>query len=301
MGAPAAIVLGAAAGGGFPQWNCVCAVCRLAWAGDPRVKPRTQASIAISAGNQHWVLLNASPDLRAQIQATRALQPRSGMRDSPIAAVVLTGAEVDQTAGLLTLRERQSFTLIASAETHAALTANPIFGVLEAGVVKRETVALNQSFALPGGLQAELFTVPGKAPLYLEGDNPDLKAETGVNVGVELTSGTRRLLYIPGAAGISEPMRERLRRADVLLFDGTLFTNDEMIAAGVGAKTGRRMGHLPLDGPDGTLAALGAFTGRRILTHINNTNPILVAGSAERRKAEAAGFEVAEDGMEIML
>jgi pyrroloquinoline quinone biosynthesis protein B len=301
MGSLAAIVLGAAAGGGFPQWNCQCRVCRLAWAGDPRVKPRTQSSLAVSSDREHWVLLNASPDLRAQIQATRALQPRDGLRDSPIAAVLLTGAEVDQTAGLLTLRERQGFVLFGTAETQAALAANPIFGVLDAAVVTRKTVALNESFALPGGLQAELFTVPGKAPLYLEGDTPDLKAETGVNVGIEVASGRRRLLYIPGAAGVSEAMRERLVRADAVFFDGTLFTDDEMIKAGVGAKTGRRMGHMPLAGDGGTLAALADCKARRILTHINNTNPILIADSAERRQAEAAGFEIAEDGMEIVL
>src|SRR5580698_5646558 len=130
MGRLAAIVLGAAAGGGFPQWNCRCAVCRLAWAGDKRVKPRTQASLAVSADGEHWVLLNASPDLRAQLKATPALQPRAGVRDSAIAAVVLTGAEVDQVAGLLTLRERQAFAVFATADTMAALSANPIFGVL---------------------------------------------------------------------------------------------------------------------------------------------------------------------------
>ena len=149
----AAIVLGAAAGGGFPQWNCRCAVCRLAWAGDGRVKPRTQASLAVSADREHWILLNASPDLRAQIQATPALQPRAAPRGSPIAAVVLTGAEVDQIAGLLTLREGQSFTLYATAETLAALDANPVFGVLAAGAVARKIVAPGEPFALPGGLE----------------------------------------------------------------------------------------------------------------------------------------------------
>jgi pyrroloquinoline quinone biosynthesis protein B len=311
MGRLTAIVLGAAAGGGFPQWNCRCAVCRLAWTGDARVKPRTQASLAVSADSEHWILLDASPDLRAQVQATRAVQPRTGLRGSPIAAVVLTGAEVDRTAGLLTLRESQDFTLLASAETLAALNANPIFGVLAAGVVTRKAVALGKPFALPGGLDAELFIVPGKVPLYLEGrhlegqhledNHPALSAETSINVGVELVSGTRRLAYIPSAAGVTAGMLDRLARADVILFDGTLFVDDEMIATGAGTKTGRRMGHMPLDGEDGTIAALGHLTARRILTHINNTNPILIEGSAQRRKVEAAGFEVAEDGMEIVL
>jgi pyrroloquinoline quinone biosynthesis protein B len=296
-----AIVLGAAAGGGYPQWNCRCALCRLAWAQDKRVKARTQASVAVSADGKHWILLNASPDLRAQLLARPILQPRAGPRGSPIAAVVLTGAEVDQIAGLLTLRERQSFTVFATAETMAALNANPIFGVMAADMVTRSIIARDEPFSLPGGITAELFAVPGKVALYLEGEDPALAAETGANVGVELVCGTRRLAYVPGAAGVTATLRARLTRADVVFFDGTLFVDDEMILTGTGSKTGRRMGHLPLDGEGGTLAALAGLPGRRILTHINNTNPILIEGSAERRKVEAAGFEVAEDGMEIVL
>jgi pyrroloquinoline quinone biosynthesis protein B len=296
-----AIVLGAAAGGGFPQWNCRCPGCRLVWAGDPRVKARTQASLAVSADSRRWVLLNASPDLRAQVQATPALQPRCGLRDSPIAAVILTGAEVDQTAGLLTLRERQGFTMLGTGETLAAVAANPIFNVLADGVVRRETVALEQAFALPGGLTAELFTVPGKVALYLEGDTPVLDAETEANVGVEITCGEQRLVYVPGAAGVTDAVSRRLARADAILFDGTLFADDEMMRNGTGAKTSRRMGHMPLDGAGGTLTVLKHLNGRRILTHINNTNPILIEDSPERRLVEAAGFEVAEDGMEIVL
>src|SRR3984885_14994745 len=142
MGHLTAIVLGSAAGGGFPQWNCRCPVCQLAWAGDARVKARTQASLAVSTDGEAWTILNAAPDLRAQVQATPALQPRSGARHSPIAAVVLTGAEVDQVAGLLTLRERQDLTVLATADTLSAVAANPIFGVLAADVVRRQTVAL---------------------------------------------------------------------------------------------------------------------------------------------------------------
>jgi len=301
MGRLTAIVLGAAAGGGFPQWNCRCAVCRLAWARDARAKPLTQASLAVSAYGEHWILLNASPDLRGQLLATPALQPRTGARDSPVAAVLLTGAEVDQIAGLLTLRERQAFAVFATAETLAAVAANPIFGVLAPDLVARKVVSRDQPFPLPGGMTAELFAVPGKIALYLEGENPALAAETGANVGVELVSGSRRLVYIPGAASVPATLHARLARADVIFFDGTLFVDDEMIATGTGDKTGRRMGHMPIDGEHGTLAALADLPGRRILTHINNTNPILVEGSPERRKVEAAGFEVAEDGMEIVL
>jgi pyrroloquinoline quinone biosynthesis protein B len=297
----AAIVLGAAAGGGFPQWNCRCRVCALAWARDARVKPRSQASLAVSADGKHWALLNASPDLRAQIQATPALQPQAMPRGSPIEAVVLTGAEIDQTAGLLSLRERQNFALFATADTLAALEANPMFGVLAADVVSRKAVAEGERFALPGGLEAEVFMVPGKVALYLEGSDPVLAGESGANVGVEIVSAGKRLVYVPGAADMTANMLARLARADVVLFDGTLFADDEMIASGTGTKTGRRMGHMPLDGADGTIAALRSLKGRRILTHINNTNPILIEGSDERRKVEAAGFEVAEDGMEIVL
>ncbi len=296
-----AIVLGAAAGGGFPQWNCRCPICRLAWEGDPRVKPRTQASLAVSADGRDWVLLNASPDLRAQIQVTPALRPRGMPRGSPISGVVLTGAEVDQVAGLLTLRERGGFTVYATAETLTAIEDNAIFDVLAADLVQRRPVALAQAFGLSNGLQAELFTVPGKAPLYLETDDPELAAETGANAGVEIMSGGARLIYVPGAAAITQPLLERLRRANVVLFDATLFDDHEMIVNGTGTKTGRRMGHMPLDGADGSLQQLSGLSGRRILTHINNTNPILVDGSPQRLKVEAAGFEVAQDGMEISL
>ena len=301
MGRLTAIVLGAAAGGGFPQWNCFCPACRLAWAGDPRVKPRTQASLAVSADGRQWVLLNASPDLRSQLQATLALRPRQAPRDTPIASVVLTGAEIDQAAGLLSLRERQPFALYATTETLTALAANPMFKALARDVVSRTVVAPSNIFTLPGGLIAELFTVPGKMPLYLEGDRPDVAREDGVNVGIELTSEDRRLLYVPGAAAITRPLEARLKRADVVFFDGTLFEDNEMIANGTGTKTGRRMGHMPIDGEGGSLAALAGTKARRIYIHINNTNPILVDGSPERRKVEAAGWEVGEDGMRIEL
>lgn len=304
MGRLSVFVLGSGAGGGVPQWNCACAVCELAWSGSPRVKPRTQASIAVSAGAAAGaspvILINASPDLRQQILATPALQPR-GLRASPIEAVVLTGGEVDQTAGLLTLREREPFALYATQGTLSTLAANPIFGVLAADVVKRHSIGAGEPFALPGGIEAELFLVPGKAPLYLEGASPALAAETEANVGIELSAAGARLVFIPGAAKLTPAIAARLAGADAVMFDGTLFTDDEMIAAGAGAKTGRRMGHMPVSGPDGTLAALKGMARRRILIHINNTNPILIEDSAERRAVEAAGFEVAEDGMRIEL
>jgi pyrroloquinoline quinone biosynthesis protein B len=296
-----AIVLGAAAGGGFPQWNCNCDVCRLAWAGDSRVRPSTQASVAVSADRERWTLLNASPDLRWQLMATPALYPQGARRGSPLEAVVLTGAEVDQTAGLLSLRERSPFNLIATSATLASVADNPMFGVLADDVVWRRAAVPGERFTLGGGLSAELFMVPGKPPLYLEGDNPDTASETAENVGVEISDGRARLTFVPGAAKVTAALRERFGRADVILFDGTLYTDDEMVRSGTGTKLGRRMGHMPIEGPDGSLAALDGLSARRIFVHINNTNPILVDGSPERARVEAAGWEVAFDGMEIVL
>ena len=305
MGRLTAIVLGAAAGGGFPQWNCRCEVCRLAWDGDPRVSARTQASLAVSADGERWTLLNAAPDLRAQLAATPPLHPRGALRTSPIAAVVLTGAEVDQTAGLLNLRERQPFMLAATAETLAALGANAMFDVLAPDVVTRRAVGIGEAFVLPGGLAAELFVVPGKVPLYLERGTPETATETGANVGVEITAEGARLCFVPGAAAVTPALAQRLARADAVLFDGTLFSDDEMIASGTGSKTGRRMGHMPIGGADGSLAALASLRNalgkRRIYIHINNTNPVLIDGSPEKARVEAAGWEIAADGLEIRL
>jgi pyrroloquinoline quinone biosynthesis protein B len=276
-------------------------VCRLAWDGDPRVSARTQASLAVSADGERWTLLNAAPDLRAQLAKTPALHPRGELRASPITSVVLTGAEVDQTAGLLNLRERQPFMLAATAETLGTLGANPMFDVLAKDVVTRRAISHNAPFVLPGGLTAELFTVPGKVPLYLERGVPDTAAETGSNVGIEISTDGARLCFIPGAAALTPALRARLEHADVVLFDGTLFHDDEMITSGIGAKTGRRMGHMPVNGADGSLNALNGLGKRRIYIHINNTNPILIDGSPERQRVEAAGWEVAADGMEVVL
>jgi pyrroloquinoline quinone biosynthesis protein B len=215
--------------------------------------------------------------------------------------VVLTGAEIDQTAGLLSLRERSPFTLMATAATLAAVAGNPMFGALAADVVRRRAIAPGERFEIGAGLTAELFMVPGKVPLYLEGENPATAEETAANVGVEVSDGKSRLAYVPGAAAMTPALRERLSRANAILFDGTLFADDEMIRAGLGEKTGRRMGHMPVDGPDGSIAALQDLPARRIFVHINNTNPILVDGSPQRRRVEAAGWEVAQDGMEIVL
>jgi pyrroloquinoline quinone biosynthesis protein B len=265
------------------------------------VRARTQASIAITADGEHWTILNAAPDLKSQLDRTPALHPQGGLRSSPVKAVVLTGGEVDQIAGLLTLRERQPFALYATTETLDLIDANPIFGVLSPGLVSRVAVLPGEPFGLPGGIEAEMFAVPGKAPLYVEGDAPEIGGETGMSVGIEVRAGQGRLAFVPGAAASPAALHAGLSRADAVVFDGTLFTDDEMIRKDAGTKTGRRMGHVPIDGADGSLARLAGLSGRRIYIHINNTNPVLVDGSPERRQVEAAGWEVAEDGMEIAL
>jgi pyrroloquinoline quinone biosynthesis protein B len=299
MGRLTAIVLGSAAGGAFPQWNCRCPVCALAWAGDSRVQPRTQTGIAVSAGDGSWTLINASPDLPSQIRATPALHPRGELRGSPVDAVVLTGAEIDQIAGLLSLRESSPFTLYATPASHAAVAANAMFGAM--GAMSRRAISPGERFMLAGDIEATLFMVPGKLPLYLEGEAPELDIESAANVGIELHREGARMVFVPGTAAVTPAMRERFARADVVLFDGTLFTDDEMIRTQTGQKTGRRMGHLQIDGDGGSLRALAGLSARRIFVHINNTNPILIEGSVERRTVEDAGWQVAEDGMEIVL
>jgi pyrroloquinoline quinone biosynthesis protein B len=304
-----ACVLGAAAGGGFPQWNSNAVACRRARAGDSHAKPCSQASVAVSADGDHWFLLNASPDLRQQIGATAYLHPRQGLRSSPIAGVVLTGGDVDAIAGLLTLRERHAFTLYGTARIHQVLDANPIFEVLARDIVSRQCMEAGTSIPLtlpdgsPSGLSVELLPVPGKVPLYLEGSTgTPVIAEGEDTVGAVISDGHRRLVFIPGCAGMTDTLAQRLQGADVVLFDGTLWTDDEMLRTGVGSKTGLRMGHMSVSGPSGTIAAFRQIdVGRKILLHINNSNPILLDDSPERAEAVAAGWEVAYDGMEIRL
>lgn len=294
------LVLGAAAGGGLPQWNCGCHNCELARDPNSGLTPQTQSSLAVTMDGECWAVLNASPDIRQQIERNPALRPK-GARHTPIASVLVTNGDVDHIAGLLTLREKQGFDLFTTAAVGAILDDNPVFGVLDASLVRRHVIRVGEPFALLPGLQARLFAVPGKIPLFLETAEPVLGAETDGTVGVELEAGGRRVYYIPGCAAIPETLSSRLRGADLLFFDGTVFTDDEMLVAGVGTKTGRRMGHMPIDGAEGSLAALGGLgIGRVVYIHINNTNPIWRPGAA-REKVAAQGFEIGFDGMEVAL
>jgi len=257
--------------------------------------------MALSADDQSWLLVGGSPDLRQQILQTERLAPRDGGgRDSPITGIVLIGGDVDAIAGLLVLRERQPLTVFAPSKVLEMLSASRIFDVLDPELVRRVEVAPLVPFDCGGGLTMTILPMPGKAPLYLE-DRSAATVPTEPTYAALAQAYDRSIIIAPACAEITDAVIEQVRNADVLFFDGTLFRDDEMITAGLGPKTGRRMGHVPIDGPGGTLARLGELPCRRIFLHINNSNPILLADSPERRAVEKAGFEVAYDGMEIRL
>ncbi|OOY11566.1 MAG: pyrroloquinoline quinone biosynthesis protein PqqB [Rhodobacteraceae bacterium] len=292
-------ILGAAAGGGLPQWNCGCTNCNLARAGE--IPAQTQSSVAVSGNGRDWAILNASPDIREQMARTPELHP-TGLRDLPLRSVLVTNGDIDHVAGLLVLRESQNFTLFATLEIHAVLGANPIFDALRPDCVTRAPVALDTPFELAPDLSAQLFAVPGKVPLYLEGAEVVTDLEGEQTVGVELRAGKTRAFYIPGCAKLTPALAARLKGADLVMFDGTLWSDDEMIAAGLSAKTGRRMGHISISGPEGSLAAFeGLGIAKRIFVHMNNSNPVLRPDSQERARVEAAGWMIGQDGMEVRL
>ena len=307
-------IVGSAAGGGFPQWNCNYWLSRSARAGMNGVRSRTQSSLAASSNGEAWVLFNASPDIRQQIAETPELQPRAeaSLRSTPIRAVVLTNADVDHIAGLLSMRERQPFAVYATERVLAALAANPIFNVLDPAIVpKRELpegeFEICDADGKGSGVVIEAFPVPGKVALFLEDatrPDADYGSEKGDTIAIRLVvrPGSGSVFYIPGCARIDGDLKRRLREAACLIFDGTVYTDDEMITAGVGQKTGARMGHLAMYGNEGSITALAEVPiGRRIFVHINNTNPVLDETSPEYATVRAAGWEVAHDGMEIRL
>ncbi|MGF7177984.1 pyrroloquinoline quinone biosynthesis protein PqqB [Azospirillum doebereinerae] len=307
------LVLGSAAGGGFPQWNCACEGCRRARSGDPAAKPRTQSSLAVSADGNDWILLNASPDLGAQLLASPALHPKGATRGNPIAAAVLTNADIDHVAGLLTLRESHPFAVYATPRVHGVLSANSVFNVLNPALVQRRPMSLGTPFQPAGadgrplGLEVEAFAVPGKVALYLEdetaGPSFGSVAEDTVALRIRPTDGSSDgLFYIPGCAALPGWLADRLYGAPLVLFDGTTWTDDEMVRTGTGVKTAARMGHMAMSGPEGSLAAFAPLNvATKIYIHINNTNPALLEDSPERRKAEAAGWHIAHDGLELTL
>jgi pyrroloquinoline quinone biosynthesis protein B len=299
-------VLGSAAGGGFPQWNCSCPNCRRLREGKFAGTARTQAQLAWNAAPAQWTLLNASPDLSAQIEATPELWPRDGIRNSPISDVIVPGAEVDQTLGLLLLREFHSFRVHATASVRKILTEdNSLFGVLArfGGQVCWNDIPLDQHFAA-GGARLEVLPLPGVFPDFVSASrlaesNP---ADAVIGLLISPESGGGTLAFLPGAGSVSEVLLERLQACDVVLFDGTFWSDDEPSRIPGVTRTARQMGHLPISGPGGSLERLATLQRpRKILIHINNTNPILDEESVEHRMVRESGWEVAWDGMEMTL
>lgn len=300
-------VLGSAAGGGFPQWNCNCPNCDGVRRGTVRARPRTQSSIAASGDGKDWVLFNASPDLLAQIKAFPDLQPARALRDTGIAAVVLIDAQIDHTTGLLMLREGKPLEIHCTDMVREDLTTgNPLFNILGhfCGVNwHRISTAPGSSFSIPAvpGLRFSAVPLRSKAPPYSpHRENP----HEGDNIGVRIedTATGRNLFYAPGLGEIEPHLEPLLEGADCVMVDGTFWTDDEMVRLGISQKRARDIGHLPQSGPGGMIGVLdGLPKPRKILIHINNTNPILVEDSPERAQLTAHGIEVAHDGMEVEL
>jgi pyrroloquinoline quinone biosynthesis protein B len=303
------VVLGAAAGGGVPQWNCGCAVCLAARNGGLQ---STQASVAISSDGEHWFLINASPDLRQQLIATPQLHPKGlRLRHSPIAGVILTNSEVDAVAGLLSMREGSPFTIYAHPRVLAILKANSIFNVLSEAKVRRQSIAIEEAFepalpdGSPSGIEILPFAVPGKGAWYLEGKaHPAGDDGAGDTLGLRIAdkASGKHLYFLAACAHVTPELKQRLAGASLVFFDGTVWRDDELIAAGLGAKTGQAMGHIAMSGDNGAIAALADLgIDRKIFLHINNSNPALLRDSDERKTAERAGWQIPADGMEIML
>jgi len=305
------VVLGAGAGGGIPQWNCGCPMCRAARGSKPELQSG-QASIAVSADDRNWFLINASPDLRQQVNATPQLHPESGkLRHSPIAGVILTNGEVDAVTGLLSMREGSPFTIYAHRRVLAILKANSIFNVLSEQNVKREAIEIDRSFApalqdgTPSGLEVLPFTVPGKGAWYLEGQaHPAGEDGDGDTLGLRIgeTAGGKYFYFIAACARVTPELKDRIRDAPLVFFDGTVWRDDELIAAGLGRKTGQSMGHIAMSGSDGAIASLAdAGIAQKFFLHINNSNPALLHGSTERAALTTTGWKIPHNGMEITL
>jgi pyrroloquinoline quinone biosynthesis protein B len=301
-------VLGSAAGGGFPQWNCNCDNCRGVRRGTIRARPRTQSSIAVSGDGRRWVLFNASPDILQQIREFPALQPGEPLRATAIAAIVLIDAQIDHTTGLLMLREHdRPLELWCTDPVYQDLTTgNPVLNVLGhfAGVRRHSLPLSGQEFRIAGaeGLRFEAIALTSKAPPYSpHRDRPQAGDNIGVTI-VDERSG-RRLFYAPGLGQIEPPVREAMKAAACVLVDGTCWNDEELVRLGVSKKRARDIGHLPQNGAGGMLEQLDALPSgtRRVLIHINNTNPILNEDSPEHRELTRHGIEVSYDGMEINL
>jgi len=290
-------VLGSAAGGGSPQWNCGCPVCAAV-----RARPglgRTQSSAAVSADRRRWFLINASPDVRGQIEAFPGLHPQDAERATPMEAVLLTDAELDHTLGLLLLREARAVRLYATPAVHKTLCdGSGILRTLERYCqVEWQAIVPGTDVRLADGLSCRAFDVPTtkRARFGAEADHGRV---VGYRLTDERSGGT--LVYLPGVQALTPAVRAEIEGCDCLLIDGTCWRDDELVRLGLSGRTSREMGHLPIDGPDGSLAQVPALGVRRtIFVHMNNTNPILLADTPERRVVEDSGMEVAMDGLEV--
>jgi len=302
------VVLGAAAGGGVPQWNCGCRICQAARTEHPELQS-TQASLAISADGDHWFLINASPDLRQQLIATPQLHPAPGkLRHSPITGVILTNGEIDAIAGLLSMREGWPFTIYAHAKVLATLKSNSVFNVLNEKTVRRRPMAVEQAFepalpdGSPSGIEILPFEVTGKGAWYLEGQRAENDAGDTLGLRIRDKATDKFFYFIAACAEVTDDLKSRLSGAPLVFFDGTVWRDDELIAAGLGNKTGQSMGHIAMSGERGAIASLGGLgIEKRIFLHINNSNPALLHDSEERKAVMQAGWHIPADGTEITL
>lgn len=303
------IALGTAAGGGIPQWNCNCAGCNAA-----RSRPdleSTQTSIAVSVDGKSWFLINASPDIRQQINITPQLHPASTeVRQSPIAGVILTNGEVDAVAGLLSLREGSPFTIYGHDRVLSVLDENSIFNVLDRDLVPRERIETGKAFepmlqdGTASGLTVESFEVPGKPAWYLEGTERETDKAEGDTIGLHVreTHGSKSFFFIPACGQVTEGLKQQIRGAELVFFDGTLWHDQEMVDAGLSHKTGKGMGHVSISGEDGAIVQLDDLDiAQKFFIHINNSNPVLRPESDERRQIEAAGWRIPKVGEKIIL
>lgn len=299
-------VLGSAAGGGFPQWNCNCPNCHGVRTGSIQAKSRTQSSIAVSENGTDWVLLNASPDIRQQLFEFKAAQPARKLRDTGITNVILMDSQLDHTTGLLTLREGCPMNVWCTEMVHQDLTSGfPVFNMLKHwnGGLQYNEINPTQAFKIDGFANLEFLPliIKSAAPPYSphrhdphDGDN--------IALIIKDNKTQKQLFYAPGLGKIDDQIMEIMQSSDCVMIDGTLWTDDEMQQTGVGTKTGREMGHLYISGEGGSLSYLNQLTTpKKVLIHINNTNPILNENSSQFAELKANGVEVAYDGMQIEL
>lgn len=299
------VLLGTAAGGGFPQWNCWCPVCRVARQDPRRAHPRTQSAAAVSADGERWFLLNASPDIHAQL-ARLGSRPPAGIRHTGVEGVVLTDAELDHSLGIVLLREARFLQVAATAAVREILERDSALLRVTGAFAEVRDLALETGRPLglpyrdgcPSGLSVTAFPVPAGPPRFAAHDRPG--HTVGLLIRDEATGGS--CAFVPGCGGLDDAVLGALEQAELVLFDGTFWSDDELVALGISDRTARQLDHLPVSGPDGSLVRLAQLgAARRVYTHINNTNPMLVEDSPQRAEVERAGLRVGADGMRFSL